>query len=156
MRGVVLIRHADAVGQAATGSDFDRPLSDRGRNEAAYQGRWLVSREVIPDRVLCSPAMRTMETAAALGLPVTHEVPRIYEASVGELVQLLEAHADVQTLALIGHNPGISGLAGFLSGRRIHMRPGTIVGLRVAAELGQPPQPGSGVVRIYRHPSDKS
>lgn len=42
---------------------------------------------------------------------------RIYEASPGELIALLnETPEDVRDLVLIGHNPGIHGLAEILAG----------------------------------------
>ena len=151
MRLVILMRHADAVAPAAGQHDFDRELTDAGRQQAMAQGQWLAGRELPIARVLCSPAVRTRQTAEAAGLPVTHPVKGIYEATVGELVRVLESHADAEIVVLLGHNPGLQGLAGYLTGRPLQMKPGTVVGILLPAGQSTP-QPGSGQVRLFRHP----
>src|SRR5690606_41626967 len=59
---VALWRHADA-GDPLPGreADYARPLSAKGRAQAASVGRWLASRLAPPLRVLSSPAPRRSE-----------------------------------------------------------------------------------------------
>ena len=58
-RRLVLIRHA----KAAEGNvDRERPLAKRGMNEAPEIGRWLAERQLVPDRVVVSPALRARQT----------------------------------------------------------------------------------------------
>ncbi|MFB7509189.1 SixA phosphatase family protein, partial [Streptomyces broussonetiae] len=119
-RRIVLFRHAKADWPQV--SDHDRPLAERGRMDAAVAGRKLADTGIAFDLALCSTAVRTRETWKL----AVHELPerprtvyeeRVYEASPGELIALLnETPDDVRSVILIGHNPGIQGLAEVLSG----------------------------------------
>ncbi|WP_329408478.1 histidine phosphatase family protein [Streptomyces sp. NBC_00704] len=120
-RRIVLFRHAKADWPQVT--DHERPLAERGRKEAAVAGRKLTDSGIPVDLALCSTSTRTRETWKL----AVHEFPqrpktvyeeRIYEASPGELIALLnETPDDVRNIVLVGHNPGIQGLAEILSGR---------------------------------------
>jgi phosphohistidine phosphatase len=113
-RRLVLIRHAKA---AAEGVDRDRPLAERGMAEAPAIGRWLTERHVVPDRVVLSPARRarqTWELAAAELASSTKPVldERVYGNTVDDLLDVVhETPAEIATLAIVGHNPGIQDLA---------------------------------------------
>jgi phosphohistidine phosphatase len=120
-RKIVLFRHAKADWPQV--SDRERPLAERGRKDAAVAGRKLADTGIHFDLALCSTAARTRETWKL----AVHEFPqrpktvyeeRIYEASPGELIAVLnEIPDDAQNVVLIGHNPGIQGLAEILAGR---------------------------------------
>jgi phosphohistidine phosphatase len=119
-RRIVLFRHAKADWPQVT--DHERPLAERGRKDAAEAGRRLADTGISFDLALCSTAARTRETWKL----AVHEFPqrprtvyeeRIYEASPGELIAVLnETPDDVQNALLIGHNPGMQGLADILAG----------------------------------------
>lgn len=118
-RYVVLWRHADA-GDPLPGreADYARPLSAKGRAQAASVGRWLASRLAPPLRVLSSPAPRARQTAAAL---TPHPViePRLEPASSLDAYEEVLGQALAQsrdTLVLVGHQPFVGGLAGRLLG----------------------------------------
>ncbi|MEV6573902.1 histidine phosphatase family protein [Streptomyces sp. NPDC051577] len=119
-RRIVLLRHAKA--EWSDGSDHERPLAERGRHDAPAAGRKLAQTGIAFDLALCSTAARTRETwkLAVQELPhrpkTTYE-ERLYEASLGELIALLnETPDDVADLLVIGHNPGMHALADALSG----------------------------------------
>ncbi|MFF3056136.1 SixA phosphatase family protein [Streptomyces sp. NPDC057909] len=119
-RRIVLLRHAKA--EWSQDSDHERPLAERGRKDAPVAGRKLVDSGIVIDLALCSTAVRTRETWKL----AVHEMPhrpktvyeeRLYEASLGELIALLnETPDDVQNLLLIGHNPGMHAVADALAG----------------------------------------
>ncbi|MFJ8693417.1 SixA phosphatase family protein [Streptomyces roseolilacinus] len=119
-RRIVLLRHAKA--EWSQDSDHERPLADRGRQEAPLAGRRLAGAGITPDLTLCSTAVRTRETWKL----VVSELPqrprtlydeRIYEASLGELIAVLnETPEEVRDLLLVGHNPGVHALADALAG----------------------------------------
>ncbi|MEU2284343.1 histidine phosphatase family protein [Streptomyces sp. NPDC013178] len=119
-RRIVLFRHAKADWPQVT--DHERPLAERGRQDAAVAGRKLTDTGIPIDLALCSTATRTRETWKLAvqefpQRPKTVYEERIYEASPGELIALLnETSDDVRNLLLVGHNPGIQGLADILSG----------------------------------------
>ncbi|MER5974369.1 histidine phosphatase family protein [Streptomyces sp. NPDC002055] len=119
-RRIVLLRHAKADWPEVP--DIERPLAERGRKDAPVAGRRIAGMGINPDLTLCSTAARTRETWKL----VVHELPqrpktvyedRLYEASLGELIALLnETPDDVKDLMVIGHNPGMHALADALAG----------------------------------------
>ncbi|MFF1560137.1 SixA phosphatase family protein [Streptomyces sp. NPDC058279] len=118
-RRIVLLRHAKA--EWSDGTDHERPLAERGRHDAPAAGRKLAQTGIDFDLALCSTAARTRETwkLAVQELPhrpkTTYE-ERLYDASPGELIALLnETPDDVADLLVIGHNPGMHALADALS-----------------------------------------
>ncbi|MEV5970584.1 histidine phosphatase family protein [Streptomyces sp. NPDC051921] len=119
-RRIVLLRHAKADWPQT--SDHERPLAERGRTDAPVAGRRLADTGIAFDLALCSTAVRTRETwkLAVQELPErprTVYEERIYEASPGELIAVInETPEDVRDLLLIGHNPGMHGLADVLAG----------------------------------------
>jgi phosphohistidine phosphatase len=115
-REVILLRHAHAETGKSGQADAERPLSARGIEEASAAGRWLREQSVLPARVLCSPSVRTRQTLqTALGDVAAADEPRIYEASAGELIALIDDHADAPRLLLVGHNPGFETLVALLA-----------------------------------------
>ncbi|MEU7177635.1 SixA phosphatase family protein [Streptomyces celluloflavus] len=119
-RRIVLLRHAKA--EWSQDSDHERPLADRGRMDAPAAGRRLAGTGITPDLTLCSTAARTRETwklfvSELPQRPKTVYDERLYEASLGELLALLnETAEDVQDLLVVGHNPGMHALADALAG----------------------------------------
>lgn len=120
MRRLVIFRHAKAVPHGAA-PDFDRALAERGQGDAEAAGRYLAEEQILPDLALVSPSLRTRQTweraAPALGeVPLRYE-DGMYDASTGTLLALVrKAPAQVRTLVLVGHNPGMAQLARDLTG----------------------------------------
>lgn len=120
---LVLMRHAKSAYPIGI-ADHDRPLSDRGLRDCAAARLWFANRgsDVFGDqpRVLVSTAARTQQTWRAIqpALPTAsaQDVPEIYEAAVSTLINVCapQIAAGRDTL-LIGHNPGVEGLADFLA-----------------------------------------
>ncbi|MFE3069428.1 SixA phosphatase family protein [Streptomyces sp. NPDC059247] len=119
-RRIALLRHAKADWNQE--SDHERPLAERGRADAPLVGRKLAGTGIGFDLALCSTALRTRETwkLAVQALPErprTVYEERLYEASLGELIALLnEVPDEVSDLLVIGHNPGMHALADALAG----------------------------------------
>ncbi|MEV7276257.1 histidine phosphatase family protein [Streptomyces sp. NPDC093111] len=120
-RRIVLLRHAKADWPQT--SDHERPLADRGRQDAPVAGRRLAESGIPLDLALCSTATRTRETwkLAVTELPERPKTvyeERLYEASLGELIAVVNETPDtVNGLLLIGHNPGMHALADALAGQ---------------------------------------
>ncbi len=118
-RTLVLMRHAKSGYPDGVG-DHDRPLAPRGRREGALAGDWL-RRHVPPvDAVLCSSATRTRETVAVANLQAPIRLAdQIYEAHPDDILeQIRQTGNAVTTLVVVGHAPGMPGLALQLSGSR--------------------------------------
>ena len=118
MRDLILLRHAHAEPAQPGQSDADRPLSLRGQAEAEAAAQWLKSHNAKPTRVLCSPARRTRETLErvleALGYTEVRYEPRIYDAAPGTLMAVLDEHADIDSVLMVGHNPGFEQVVALL------------------------------------------
>lgn len=118
---VLLVRHAKAAARDA-GGDHARPLTARGRADAAALGRWLGRHHLVPDLVVCSDAVRARQTwtAAAAELddpPPVRSEPLLYEASAQRVLELVAATAEaVRVLAVVGHQPTMSATAVALAG----------------------------------------
>ena len=114
---LVLMRHAKAERATPFMEDFGRPLTERGRQDAARMGTWLADNGPRPDRVISSPAQRARETAelACAALETGKQEIRwerdIYEASAADLARCIERHAQgSNAMLLVGHNPGLDEL----------------------------------------------
>lgn len=112
MKRLLVLRHAKTEYDAATGRDFDRALTERGRRDAQAVGRAMRERGLVPDAIVASPAKRVVETLAALAegsepLEPAYD-PRVYNAAPETLLEVIrEADDDAQTVLLVGHNPGL-------------------------------------------------
>ncbi len=152
-REIILLRHAHADNAASAGNDVDRGLSPRGVAEARAAGHWLREHTALPATILCSPARRARQTLEeALGDVPAQSEQRIYEATAGELASLIDDHADVPRLMLVGHNPGFETLVALLvTGHSGHFR-GVPLGGVAWLELDGLAEPGSGVLKAFWSP----
>jgi phosphohistidine phosphatase len=115
MRRLMLLRHAKSDRSPGV-RDIDRPLNPRGFKAAPQMGAYLAEHDLVPRKVVVSPSLRTRSTwegmSAALGDPEAEIVDAIYEAPDSALLKVIRATpADVKTLLMIGHNPGLQDLA---------------------------------------------
>lgn len=134
-RRLLLMRHAKSSWKTGL-PDPERPLNARGRRDAPRMARWLVEHDLRPDHVLCSEAERTRETLVwmedALGDDLPHTIlARLYHAGVGDLLDAIAAAPDVDTLLVLGHNPGLEELVEHLSGAQEHMPTAAVAVLEV-------------------------
>ena len=117
---LVLLRHAKSAWPDVP--DHERPLAPRGLRDAPVMGRWLRTEGLVPDLVVCSSARRARETwqFAQAGLGATPPVrydEYVYQASAAQLLALIRRQPEtVTTLLIVGHDPGVPGLAVTLSG----------------------------------------
>ena len=118
---LILLRHAKSDWYSGAPGDFDRPLAARGCKDAPRVGKWMKENGIVPEIILCSPAVRTRETLAAvnnkLGIGRIVYEDAIYGASLGALLGLVEEYSrDCGNLMITGHNPGMDELLCFLCG----------------------------------------
>ncbi len=113
---LVIIRHGEAVSGAV---NPDRPLSDRGREQAATVGRWLARSGIELDQIRHSGKTRARETAelVAAALDLTADVVRAVDGlspndEVGPVAADLQS--DGASVAVVGHLPHVARLASLL------------------------------------------
>ena len=149
-----IVRHAKAADLPLTSSccgnlpqrcapatDFDRPLTARGRLQAQFLGRWLTTADRKPDLILVGPAVRAQETAGLVREKVITELRTVPELAidrpVSEALELIQAFANIRNLMFVGHNPQLGELLGVLAcglpPQQLTMRTGDLVGLDIRA-----------------------
>jgi len=120
VRYLWVVRHGKAASDAPWGgTDRERPLTARGRRDAAALGRRLTEEPPIldlegvpaPDMAICSAAVRTRQTADLIVKATGDRLPldsyrSLYEADTDVVLQYLrEIDEGVISLLLVGHNP---------------------------------------------------
>ena len=122
MKQLFLLRHAKSSWDDSELVDHDRRLAPRGQRVVRLIAEHLGREGVTRALVLCSSARRTRETlegiAPALGEATPVEIEDdLYAASERRLLERLRAvEDDVESLMLLGHNPGVEQLALSLAG----------------------------------------
>lgn len=123
MLELLLFRHAKSeIGQPGQ-EDHNRDLVPRGEEAAARIGRLIADRALAPDLVLCSTARRARRTwelasGAVEPRPPVEHLESLYMAPPRRLLETAERQASrTRRLMLVGHNPGLHGLALKLAGR---------------------------------------
>ena len=113
---LTLLRHAKSGWDDPVARDFDRPLNKRGEKAALLIGQWMKQQSLIFDRVIASPAVRVIETLDhVIGGYGSRLEPswerRVYLASSATLMDVLrELDDSVESVLLVGHNPGLEDL----------------------------------------------
>ena len=119
MKKLLLIRHAKATHETGY-IDFERPLQERGLQDAAIMAGRLKEKNLIPQMLVASPALRTLSTANVfsqhLAIRQLQTNKDIYEATTLALIKVINALPDeYDFIALVGHNPGMSDLLYYLT-----------------------------------------
>ena len=111
-----MLRHAKSSWDDAGLADRLRPLAPRGVRAVDAVARHLRTTAVGPDLVLCSPARRAVQTweGVARGVPPGTSVEfdeAIYFAGGDDLLaRLQQVPPNIESVLLVGHNPGLQEL----------------------------------------------
>jgi phosphohistidine phosphatase len=116
MKRLYFLRHAKSSWKDTSLPDHDRPLAGRGRRAAEAIAGHLREQGIEPELVLCSTARRARETLERIEPARATSAVRVeddlYAASAGALLERLRSVPDtVESVMLIGHNPGLQQLA---------------------------------------------
>ena len=122
MKTLYLFRHAKSSWSFDDLSDQERPLNDRGRDDAPRMGQALAKRGIRLDALVSSSAVRALSTAVLVAreLSFPHDKisvdPAIYRADAAALIAIVQALPETAGSALlVGHNPTITDVANALS-----------------------------------------
>lgn len=117
MPALYLMRHAKSDWHSAAKSDFDRPLNQRGAEDAVRMGQYLHQQNITPALILSSPAERAKQTALAVVAVLQMNPEQIqfnmdlYLADRATLLNILHAIPDTnESVLLVAHNPGLDDL----------------------------------------------
>ncbi len=116
-RELILLRHAKSAWDTDAPTDFQRPLSPRGKRAARRVGERLRGSRLVPDLVVSSPAKRAKQTARRVlrGLGLDEDevrwVEALYAAGLEEHLRVLaDLPRSARRVLLVGHNPTLEGL----------------------------------------------
>lgn len=151
------LRHATAQDRALGLPDAGRTLTDKGKRQTRTVARFCEKQGLLPRRLLCSPLVRAVETAALLhhhlpGCPapqvVDWLVPGTPAGQALDELHLLVEHApdpDAESLWLVGHEPDLSDLISRLLGSQapvLRLKKASLTRLEITRDLmpaGAPP-----------------
>ena len=111
MANLILWRHAEAEVQSKSGTDFDRALTKSGHKDAVKMAKWLNQHLPANTEVFCSPAIRCLQTAAALQALSSINVEVADFLSVDSTPEMIANKINNddsnQTILIIGHQPNL-------------------------------------------------
>lgn len=117
-----LLRHAKSSWDDGSLKDFERPLAKRGESAAPRMGAFMAEHGLAPQLILCSPAVRARQTVdlvlphLAGGPTVVYEDNLYLAAPSVLLARLRKIEGKIDHVMIVGHDPGMHGLAVELSG----------------------------------------
>jgi phosphohistidine phosphatase len=120
-----LLRHAEA---ADGFPDDERPLTERGVQQAEAAGRALERLGARIDVCLSSPKLRAVQTAQLACAPLSVEVT-IERRLSGEPFDVPELTAGLGDVLLVGHDPSFSLTLHDLTGTQARMRKGGLAAI---------------------------
>lgn len=122
MKNLLLMRHAKSSFEDTDVPDFERGLNKRGEKDAPRMGKLLKDKDLVPDLILSSKAVRTSKTAEIVAEKCGYKNEIIYVEGfyLGEPPVYIEALRElndkkVNTALVVGHNPGLETLLQLLT-----------------------------------------
>ncbi len=134
MKTLILMRHAKAENGGFDTRDFDRKLSDKGKNDADIAAKVLKKHVPKIDLIVSSSAKRTLKTAKITAQNFGIEKNEIeateylYESDNEPYIHIIRNFNDKKdkTVLIVGHNPTIGAMASILSGYQVsEFKPGS-------------------------------
>ena len=138
MKRLYIIRHAKTDQFSKTGKDFDRELLPKGKRQVKELNRFFANYVFEkPFEIWISPAKRTQQTFNGIkkslessGKVVSTSFPdELYLAEREQFFEKIVNHSSANDLLIIGHNSGISDLAGYLTEQVVELRTGEFIQL---------------------------
>ena len=120
--------------------DHDRPLKKRGRKDAGSMGKLLGDKKRVPALIYASTAERARETAGIVAekcgyIGEVHHLKQLYLAEPDTLVAVLhQVPDDVDSILLVGHNPGLEALTQVLGGKIVALPTAAIAHINITVE----------------------
>lgn len=108
---LILWRHAEAALARADQDDLARPLTPKGERQAARMAEWLNQRLAQSTRILVSPALRTQQTAEALGRPFRTVAALAPKADVESVLRAARWPDAAEPVLIVGHQPVLGQVA---------------------------------------------
>jgi phosphohistidine phosphatase len=127
MKTLLVLRHAKSSWTDPRRGDRERPLNQRGLQDAPRMGALVRERGLIPDIVISSDAVRARLTAEAAAGAAGYEGDilldrQLYLAEPEDILAVLrDIPENAGTVLIVGHNPGLENLVEQLTGEPFDM-----------------------------------
>jgi phosphohistidine phosphatase len=130
MKTLTLVRHAKSSWKNPHLSDRQRPLNKRGKRDAPIMGKRILEHGIRPSLIVSSPATRAWTTAKIIATQISYPIEflqredSLYLASLDGILEVVAAQDNgFNNLMVVGHNPGMTDFANFLSPGLTHNLP---------------------------------
>lgn len=130
MKILTVVRHAKSSWRDTSLSDKKRPLNKRGERDAPKMGKRIAEHGIRPSLIISSPATRAWLTAKIIAAKISYPIEflqredSLYLASLDEILDVVVAQdIGFNSLMVVGHNPGMTDFANFLSPGLTHNLP---------------------------------
>ena len=151
----MLVRHAKSDWSDGTLSDAQRPLNQRGKKAAQQLGEKILTEGLLPERILCSTALRTVQTLQGMlqifsqyslsPVPEILYLQELYLATPTTIQQIVaQNHGNKTKVMCIGHNPGIENLASELANKNLEMKTAHLIVFERETDWANASQIGKG------------
>jgi phosphohistidine phosphatase len=123
MKTLLIMRHAKSSWKEPDQKDEKRPLSKKGKKQAAQMGSLLKNENILPDMIISSSVNRAEQTTKLVVENSNYQgevlyLDRLFMAEVDVIYDVLKLLPDqADCVLLIGHNPGLEGLLQILTGK---------------------------------------
>lgn len=164
MKTLYLVRHAKSSWEDPFLDDMERPLNSRGRKDAPRMGKRLRDRNLLPDRIVSSPAERALSTSVLLaekmGYPVKniHADDRLYHATEEELLSVVRKQDDRNNaIMIVSHNPGLTDFVNSLSEELVTDNVPTcgVIAIELPVQSWKTVDWGKGTVLFFDFPKNR-
>lgn len=160
MKRLVIIRHAKTE-QQGYHRDYSRKLLQRGVDDAQLVSKELKVKNVLPDKIISSPATRAISTAQLMAEVLGYPVIKIdqkkelyFDSTTQDFVDLIKHTGNsVNTLFIVGHNPFMHNVAMNMSSDYDgHMPTSSTVVLDFDVESWKNIEPRKGLLFLHLYP----
>ncbi|MCX8056870.1 MAG: histidine phosphatase family protein [Ignavibacteria bacterium] len=121
MKNLLIIRHAKSSWDNPDLTDFERPLNQRGIEDAKLMSSVLKHHNLKFEKIFCSTANRAkmtieiFEKESAIEKNIIQYVDELYNASRKDLLNFLkQINNSLTSIGIVGHNPGLTDLTHYL------------------------------------------
>jgi len=134
MKKLILVRHAKSDWPEET-EDFDRPLADKGLQDAMNMSRFMKNKNISIDYLVSSPAVRALNTCRIfnqtyqLNMSTADKLYNPSERNFESVIYDLDDH--LNSVALFSHNNGISNFANSISEDIFHFPTCGVAGFEI-------------------------
>ncbi len=155
---ILLLRHGDALSKGY--ADADRPLSTLGEEQAMLASRTLTKFDAIPHLIVSSPFVRAVKTAELIDTDLRigafqtseHLLPGADRRRIVDYLRPLAR----ERILLVGHEPHLRMLLGFLIGTQETSGIGLKKGALASVEIPPTMEGGQGALRWLLTPDEMS